>query len=72
VSVDHILLKLIHPMVDELVETMKYLANPTLLLECDGSTKVVEMIQSSSNPTLFLRSDVSIDHIFNISILEPS
>jgi hypothetical protein len=66
------LMQPIQPMVDEVVELMQSLFNPTLLLESDKSTKVVKSNAIFDRSTLLLGSDVSIDHVFSISSSEPS
>jgi hypothetical protein len=69
VTVDHVVLQLIHLVVEKVVMPMQSSVDPTLLLESVKSTKVVMPIQSSVDPTLLLESDVSTDYVFIISSL---
>jgi hypothetical protein len=71
-SLDLVFSHPIQPMVEEVVVWMQYLVDPTLILESDESTKVVETMQYSANPTLLLGSDASFYYVFRISTLVPS
>jgi hypothetical protein len=67
-----VVLHIIQQLVEEVVVLMQSLANPTLLLESDESTKVVSPMQSLVDPTLLSRSDASFDCVFRISNSIPS
>ena len=61
----------IQPLVDQLVEPMQFLVNPTLPLEIDLH-QVVESMPYSINPTLPLKSELYASNVLFISSLEPS
>jgi hypothetical protein len=50
---------------------MKYLVDPTLLLESDKSKDVTLSMQYSVNPTLVLGGDTSFDHVLSIYSYVP-
>jgi hypothetical protein len=71
-SLDHVVLHPIQPMVEEVVMPMKYLSDPTLLLESENSMEVTLSMQYSFNPTLLLGDDADFDHVLSISSSIPS
>ena len=51
---------------------MKYLVDPTLLLESEKYKEVTLSMPSSVNPTLILGGDASFNHVLRISSSIPS
>jgi hypothetical protein len=72
VTLDHIVSHLFQLVAEEVVMLMQSLVDPTLLLESDHSSKVVESMQYSANPTILPRSDASFNYVFRIFSLVPS
>jgi hypothetical protein len=62
----------IHPMVEEVVVSMQYSINPTLLLESDKSKEVVMPMQYLVDPTLLVLILYLLCHVLNISSTSPS
>jgi hypothetical protein len=72
VSLDHVFLHPIEPVVEEVVIPMQFLVDPTLLLESEKSKEVTSPMKYSANPTLLFMSDASFDHVLRISSYVPS
>jgi hypothetical protein len=62
----------IQPMVEEVVVSMKYLINLTLLLESYKSKEVVTPMQFLVDPTLLVLASYLLFHVLSISITSPS
>jgi hypothetical protein len=61
----------IQPMVEEVVVSMQYLIDPTLLSKSDKSKEVVVPMQFLVDPTLLLLVLYLLCHVLNISITSP-
>jgi hypothetical protein len=62
----------IQPMVEEVVISMQYLIEPTLLLQSDKSKEVVVPMQFLVNPTLLVLVLYLLCHVLSISSISPS
>jgi hypothetical protein len=67
-SLDLVVSHPIQPTIEEVVMPMKYLTDPTILLESDKPKEVTLQMQSLVSPALLLEGDVSFNHVLSISI----
>jgi hypothetical protein len=70
-SLDHVVSHPIQPMVEEVVMSMQYSVDSTLIVESDKSKEVTLSMKYSVKPTLIFGGDAYFDHVLIISSHVP-